>query len=1446
MDEQIIKNEMRTPKQKLSSNYLRTRFDDKQEHKNAIRRTNVSPEEITKMLSHKYSSFFSKLKSIRFYDNAPQESRYIVDLDRGIMTSVNSKTINNKIREVNSRYMAKVIAFRGIPILLTSKKKFKPEIFGLSLLTNALPDYYSKLTNCLDTISNISNKVVALTNSPEYRIIFVDLINMIFNIRDGYFTPTKVLTTLLSIFTMYTRISMANRRLINPQSYGLTFSDVALFASFGVSSKTIERLKGFMLLTGKKITDCRALMDLISTFVTILHKLIGEAICAYPVLEVLRPIQTLMGGLTEYFLLNGKLKSVSESYAEFVKRPQIMFDALYRNRILELHDECSGDPAFLAYIANSSNKYASIVWKAFNDNVVKYAKTYDVTSRREPICLVFDGPPGCGKTGIVNKLSQLLREMNKSIYVHTCPPAEGGKDFYDDYNNEEVMMMDDVGQQGVSQWRNIINFVSPIKFPLMCAQADNKNTKFFNSGIIICTTNNFENLSGFTKDDCISTPEALFRRVHLINIKRSKDMSSFKQDLIYKKFDHIKSKKWETSFLHENADIDLECINEDMSDDEIMTWLVSLIRSLEECREDNSEILKLSPIQIKNILGKGTSQVKRKDKFVDAKSDIKPQLLECVWDGVVFGYEMLIEWTQYIGTYLETKIDFQSILENIASADVSKLLSRLVVVIVTSVIGKFIWDACFSRVMVAASPLDVWEAKLKAFRKEQDVYIKQSGNDEEIPLHIKMLTKHSRILKYDISGKTYYTHAIVSGEYVIVPSHVEMNNVYVDIYQSWEHMRNKHVEAERVNVKKVKGYLTVDVAVYKFVQFPVLYKKMRTLFTETTTKSPFVYMILSNKIIKMLRGKHVSYNESVVAYSSSTQDFVHPECTGFNTPLSADGFCGGFLVDSSGVVIGMHVAGDENNGFCVQPGEAISKEINNILSNSDECEFDIDVEVVPGVSGVRLRYDQGEIDKKYPIARTSLAPTVFHADYNSDVKGIMKEMGLRQKSPPIVDNSIEAVETAVLKTFSHQGDITDEEDAYVEKALSFMIPTFKEISWEEVAFGNADLPPINKESSNGYGMASKKDYYINYDEKYIYDETLEMLDAFKNQCKNGTVKISSMLGVESIKDELRLPEKVKDPRTFRVVPLTHMMWSKKILGEVAIHIKKNMHTTGICSGFNPYKDMHVLAEKLNECDVTCDVDFKKWDGSLIARIMKIVSRIFMKNYEGDNADVLEVLMNNVFNSTVLVYDAVWRTTHGMPSGTWLTFLLNCLYNKALTAIVLHRNGIRDPSALFDVVDYVTGDDKICGSSGKYSKIFNAYTIKAVAESLGMQCTNGDKTQIKSPSMPFNKLNYLKREFRYCPKLDRWVGALSLETIMNTIQWFDNKKDYDEVLLGKCKSMQIEAFLHGDRFYNVYCKMIKKAAPAVLLFSEAKIISILNDDDGYRKVCDMSGKDISWM
>lgn len=127
----------------------------------------------------------------------------------------------------------------------------------------------------------------------------------------------------------------------------------------------------------------------------------------------------------------------------------------------------------------------------------------------------------------------------------------------------------------------------------------------------------------------------------------------------------------------------------------------------------------------------------------------------------------------------------------------------------------------------------------------------------------------------------------------------------------------------------------------------------------------------------------------------------------------------------------------------------------------------------------------------------------------------------------------------------------------------------------------------------------------------------------------------------------------------------------------------------------------------------------------------------------------------------------------------------------------------------------------------------------------MLCTNGDKTPITKKHQEFKKLNFLKRYFKFDVTLGRYVGCLSPDTILNTIQWYDSTKDYDEAVAGKCRAMQVEAWLHSKAMYTKLTKLIEQTHPYFCLFRESQIKNILQDPDGYVKVMNMSGKDISY-
>jgi len=287
--------------------------------------------------------------------------------------------------------------------------------------------------------------------------------------------------------------------------------------------------------------------------------------------------------------------------------------------------------------------------------------------------------------------------------------------------------------------------------------------------------------------------------------------------------------------------------------------------------------------------------------------------------------------------------------------------------------------------------------------------------------------------------------------------------------------------------------------------------------------------------------------------------------------------------------------------------------------------------------------------------------------------------------------------------------------------------------------------------------------------------------------------------------------------------------------------------TGISVGFNPYLDADKLAKKLKLCKITGDADFGKWDGTILAVFINTIMEVMSEFYQGDYPFMIEWLSNTIATSFVLVNDEIMATTHGLPSGTWLTLLLNCLLNKCLTSLVIYRYK-PNPSVddVHAVVDFVTGDDKIFGADEKLAPYFNLLTIRQVTESLGMDCTNGDKSKIIKATQDFDKLTYVKRHIRMHPRLKRYVGCLSLDTIMNTLQWIDTTtEDTYEAMLGKMRSMQIESYLHSPALFAELTRTFENNYPFEAFFDENRVLRILEDPAGYDNVITMQKKNYNF-
>lgn len=1373
---------------------------------------------------------------------------------------------------------------------------------------DAMMNGFGTVTNAITTVRNSAENI----NSQYFKLLIIDLLSLIISIKDGLLTPSKVISVLMNIYTIHKRYLAlfegekirVHDRIYMPQSTSIT-DLLAGFVMLGLPERLIQAIKNFTALTGKRIFDSEVAIETLASFfdgLIVIIEWISEPITGFVLLPVV--LKDAFIGIFQWFgksvFTHRRIKQVCNLYSQYCANPQIMFNPTYRETVMKEYKNSKSDPVFMDYVLNSNNKYFTTTWNLFESNVIKSVSAFEESRRDEPICIVFEGPAGSGKSAAMNQFVDLLRQKGYTTYCHTIPASEDGKDFYDDYENQDVFVMDDIGIQGKSQWRYIINFVSPVKYPLPCATATKKNTKFFNSKIILCTTNHFRDLSGFTSADCITEPSALFRRCHVISVEKDPTTVNFNQVLKYFKYTHLDPMpNWVNGFVYHNINPNIPVSldtrdNQGMltSSQEVQKFLYQILRNIEVTNEQDAKAMVLNTDHIKQVIDDVDAMFAPQSIFsflMDSSTSMFVAGCEyttIVADWMAFIFKPLLDMfqrgTKQILNSLTSLCSF-----SIESMSLPKMLATAIGFVRSA--PTVIWNFTKDKYVEMISGLilvliswgvwhifDVQENKMMDISKcvnNGDVmsgiigekWVAQSDAPERVK-NVKKFVKFCVIKKHvERRDLDEVTNCVVSGSHVLLPAHVDVNGALVDLYHSYEHYQNNHKELENEQLILVRKYIACDLAVYRFKRIIPLYKKCNNLFSYNVSApcmNPLMYLVNSTGVAPVLYGSSVIRNNEEVRYSKFAATFTHPVDSGFITNFSQQGACGTVLVSAEDGIIGFHVAGGVKHGFCVQPSSSVKEEIRSIMFSGKEPSFEIDERIQPGISGVRVRY-QDSLPYNHVMSSTQFIKTIFNRDNNDDIRDLERVVvddhfgtsvdldKVDHKAPPNFSDpgvpAKEKIKKIALKSFGHQGMITEPEMAYIKDCIRSMMIPFDDLSDYETAFGGEYVKPINKDSSNGFNCDKDKESYFDFKNKIITDKAYQLFAEIKEQAEKEEYDYKYFVSRETFKDELRKSNKVDVPRTFRVMPLGHIWWTKKIFGKLLKHFANNRHKTGVCVGFNPYKDMATLYRKLKICEKTGDADFGKWDGSVLAVLIDTVFDVFQEYYRGCNTKVIDWLCVTIMKSFVIVGDEMWATTHGIPSGTWLTLLINCLINKALTALTIFRNKRNATVDDFhNVVDYVMGDDKIIGSSGEMKNIFNLLTIKKVAESLGMDCTNGDKSPITTDSHPLSKLTFLKRHIRQHPVLQDYIGCLSMDTILNTIQWMDKTKEVEESLTGKCRAMQIEAYLHSPILFKELTNIFTRYMPFEVFFDENKVLDILKNDDAYMEVCRMSGKDISWM
>ncbi len=306
-----------------------------------------------------------------------------------------------------------------------------------------------------------------------------------------------------------------------------------------------------------------------------------------------------------------------------------------------------------------------------------------------------------------------------------------------------------------------------------------------------------------------------------------------------------------------------------------------------------------------------------------------------------------------------------------------------------------------------------------------------------------------------------------------------------------------------------------------------------------------------------------------------------------------------------------------------------------------------------------------------------------------------------------------------------------------------------------------------------------------------------------------------------LKDELR--PKGKAARMISSAPFHLGIMIRQHFMGFCHHMVTNRLTNGVAIGTNPMsEEWTILGDRhANMCVISGD--FSRFDCTMEPNVMEEVRHIinqFYSDYGSDDYVVRNALFDEMVFSRHSFFGAVYEWIGCNPSGNYITAPLNSMVSQiegySVCVDIVEKDLIlNDPliwhrgvdveafiiSEASGVIITVYGDDILISSAdGKFS--FRAF--KQTFAKWGITFTDETKGDTDEDVMrTIDEVAFLKRGFLRTHPTDskRRIAALSLETILNTIQWMKRTDAHHADFKDKVEGMLVELAAHGKPVYE---------------------------------------------
>lgn len=1181
--------------------------------------------------------------------------------------------------------------------------------------------------------------------------------------------------------------------------------------------EVIKRLNLFT--TAKLLDDFTMFSQVFNIVIDFIKLCLGRLpdTCSKPLLSLLDALP--LG--THYTTIN----QATKLFKAWEKEKAVILKDSFRELVKECKEKIE-QPSVLEWARRSATVKRVI---SDFDILDKSLKAYESTSRIEPVCFVFEGEPGTMKSVTMN---QTIKASKKRAFSYSMKSKQDGKPFFDTYNAEDYFFMDDLGQQGIDQFRCLINWVSCVKFPLDCAIAENKNTKFFCSPVIMFTTNKFMKLHGLCKNDGIDNLEALWRRGYVFDFSEVKPKKGRAHGVIKFKYYDLDTQTWIVGFPPQSdPGIPSTCTANYGDRVKHLQWINHIVSYFEETRKEYQAAQELSDEEVEAI-----NKPYRSDLLVSQnvparvddipRSEIDDLIAQIVTPEVIAQASQM----QDFDDPLPDKSMFQLFSELLTSAysNIEALFSTHVDF---QMLAALIQIGVLSLTAICAIK---WYNKEELDELQPQVFdsvvakIKQSVSYTEKSTVVSKIQSQMRFVEIKHGERKIPTIGLLSGHCLVVPAHNSREGqaqvvVYSDPAlnsREWDHILMDRIFVDWHN----------DVAVYRCnVHIATPYQNISHLILSSQKA---VYSVLSTPIksisLSTLKKDGNGFHYVFPREDNNFKNIVsRHECVRYD--LSSEGLCGSLLLDPSSGVGGMHVAGGPTGGASVLWSEHVRKQLLDILRQDKSyiLPLIIQEDVKENFSGVR--FEPTSIRSR-SANESNIVPSPFYgvfpvtkqpANLKAFGNATVKVMANKSFQP------VEEVETSALQ--------------FASDWLDSQTEVYSKVTLKEAIQGIDLVNGVNMTSSCGYGYGKEKSLYIDKENGTLTDAGAESYIRIKDDIVNGLIKPEDIVWVECLKDELRLEEKINKPRTFRCSTWVMQLLAKEYLSKFIQYIISHKETSGIMVGMNPLKDFTSIYQQIDKCPLKWSGDFKKWDGGMLPQVQLMAAQVLTSKFEGSVEDrrIVEFLLYNMPFSLVSIQGSLKQTSHSMPSGHLLTAIMNSVINRMMTAMwyyTLTKANSKEPSLVqfISIKDFVYGDDKLIGIPFS-TKYLNMITMGEYFNSLGVGFTKADKTEITEEGEEWNDITFLKRSFVYSPKFKKILPVLSRDTVLTSLSFVDKTKDCDEVLEGKLDAFQREAYLFTDYtelIIQVQARMITVHYPYIFRPESELEYLIKKNDPGY--------------